>query len=132
MRDDPDTSMLLDGARANLADVILPNLPPHARPSGFMVLRAITVALARLETGSRELRQEHARLCDLLDCKDAGEASDAGTNYELNRKLVATIRAGNYDAPGRGRETLTAHLMATLRANLVETNPKFLEEIVEP
>lgn len=127
MQDRPDSAGLLEAALAVYRRELLPEIPPAKRYLALMVANAMGIVARDLATEEESLREECRRLQELVgislpeiqDCKTPRQEAEA-----LNRRLVAAIREGTYDAPSADREKLKAHLLATTREKLRASNPK--------
>ena len=105
MRDRPDVNALTELAdRAARAD---------ASPDAVAVARGIVAREAA--AGDAPVAAWAARLAALYAAPDG----DAAT---LERRLAAELRAGAFDY-GPRRQAVRAHLIATVRAKLVEVDP---------
>jgi hypothetical protein len=110
LHDRPTAAELLDAARAELGDEVLPGLDGRAAFQLRVALRAMGIA-------ERELR--HAAAHSALHAealRTLGVADEA--------ELAEAIRAGAFD--DRRAELLTA-LRTTVRAKLEAANPRHLE-----
>ena len=116
MRERPDAQALLQQARRDLLELLLPALPSGLRYEALMLANALGVAAREVAAGSGAWRAFESRLHEVMDAP--GEASGAA----LTRQLAAEIRAGDWDADRRLHETLSA----LTRARLGVANPKVL------
>jgi len=119
MREQPQGHALLACARQVLRDEILPALPAERKHALLMVMNAMSIAERQLRNGDAPEAQERVRLRGLVDSGDAGLA-------EGNRMLARQLRNGAADPGAPRREALLAHLRATTRQRLAESNPKAL------
>jgi len=119
MRERPDGRELLAAARRVLREKLLPQLDPSLRHDLLMVINAVSIAERGLALGPAPLDEERRRLAALL-----GE--ETGDLVAASRRLAESIRAGDVD-PGRpARAAVLAHLRATGRDRLAESNPRRL------
>lgn len=143
MRDHPDTDLLVASARRALLEQVVPHLGGEERGVALMVARVLQVVGARLQSDRLQFATidaggdpaDLASLAALLEL-DAGEVrraagGTAGAITELSRRLVARIRAGDFDPPGPRHDELARFLEAATRAKLRESNPKVLDSICE-
>ncbi|HSW06298.1 DUF6285 domain-containing protein [Aquabacterium sp.] len=107
MLDNTRGERLLETARDVLRDELLPALPAHQRHAALMVAHAMAIA-------ARELNR-----CDDAGLNEARAAKD--------RQLCASIRAGGVDA-GTAAAQVHAELLASTRARVELSNPKFLQK----
>ena len=143
MRDHPDTDLLAASARRALLEQVVPHLDGEQRGVALMVARVLQVVGARLQSDRLEFAtideggepEDLMSLAGLLGV-DPGEARRAaggttGAITELSRRIVAKIRAGDFDPPGRRHDELARVLDAVTRAKLRESNPKVLDSICQ-
>lgn len=116
MRDRPDGAALLDFARAALRD-LAPLLPAERQREATLIARAMAIAAREAAAGDAPLAACRAALAELY-----GE----GELDTLLRRMVAAIRAGDYDAPGAAREQVRRLLWAITAQKLGESNPDYL------
>jgi hypothetical protein len=127
--DRPQGAALLDTARRALLDELLPLLPPDKRLDVLMIANAMAIAAREAKAGEGPVREALARIAAIYGervpaTSTLDEASAALAR--LDRRLVADIRAGAFDA-GPKRAAVVDHLRATTRARVAITNPKVLE-----
>lgn len=124
MRDRPSAMDILEIAHEVMRERLLPLLPPEFRRDGLMVASAIVNAIREIQAGEGPMRAEGARLAALYGAQleSITDESVADILMRLNRRLVADIRVGRFDADS----TLEDHLLATAIDAVRETNPKFL------
>jgi len=127
MRDKPDGAVLLDLARAVLAEELLAELPESARYRARMVANAMAIAAREISGGKRTQEAERDALAALYDeaptpagRADTEELDEALTR--LNWWLAAEIRAGRRDGDAR----VHALLQESVRGRLRLANPKAL------
>ena len=129
MTERPRADELLNEARRNLLDVLLPLLPADRRYDGLMVANAMAIASREASLGQDLMRQDVRGLAMLLGSPDApGEASAEHRDgrRELERRLAQDIRAGAYDAPGPRRDAVRAYLRESTEGRVRVSNPKAL------
>ena len=129
MRNRPGAADLLRAAENTLRRDIVPNLPPDSRFAGLMVANAIGIAAREITMGDAPLYREWEGLVALFgETPPRPEDRDAlcAELTALNRRLVADIRSGAFDADAPRRDALRSHLMEVTRAKLAEDNPRYL------
>jgi hypothetical protein len=131
MQDSPSPADLLAAARQALFDAVLPALPEERRRDALMIANAIAIVGRSLALGEGSLRAERAELEALLD--DTGPEPPTTAALEarvrdLNRRLAAGIRRGDYDAEDARREAARRMLRESTLRKLRESNPKHLEK----
>jgi hypothetical protein len=82
-----------------------------------LVARAFAIATREAAAGDAPVEAIRARLA---------QRYGAGTIDELLGKLVAEIRAGVFDAPGRQRDEVCRLLWEITATKLRESNPEYL------
>jgi hypothetical protein len=120
---------LLDEARRNLLEVLLPLLPEHRRYDGLMVANAMAIASRDARIGDELLQDEVRGLATVLDARDAADSPSNALQAKLQvleRQLAQEIRRGAYDAPGPRQDALRAYLRASTRGRVRLSNPKAL------
>jgi hypothetical protein len=122
MREPPGGADLLRVAREVLRGEILPCIPEPLRYETLMILRAMAIAERELRNGEGAELEERDALRAIV-----GNSAEA-TLGELTKLLAASIRCGEYDAPGERRASLHSFLLGVLRQRLSETNPRYLSE----
>lgn len=130
MQDSPTSTGLLDIARRTLLDNVLPTLPEARRLDGLMIANAMAIAARGMRFGDGPLREECARLEELLgelETEPAPAAELEARVRELNRRLAERIRGGVYDDPGPERDAVRQYLRASTVQKLRESNPKHLD-----
>lgn len=129
MRDQPTGEPLLDTARQLLRDELLPALPPRQRHAALMIANAMAIAGRQLRHGEAAERDELLALQQLLALPPCAPADDPAALraqlVEANRVLSVQLRSGQADG-GERRERVLAHLRATTRRKVEESNPKYL------
>ncbi|AYH45047.1 DUF6285 domain-containing protein [Azoarcus sp. DN11] len=129
MRDEPTGEQLLETARNVLREEILPALPPERKHAALMIANAMAIAMRQLKHGEDGERRELGSLQSLLGY--AGRDAPAGAAdlrrqlNELDREFAHAIRAGRADA-GAWHDAARQHLQETIRAKVMESNPKYL------
>ena len=113
MRDRPDIGDLLETARRELMEGLLPGLPPERRYRAHLVGAALATASRELAAGAAWQEAERAALARLL-----GADGDLQT---LNRGFAARLRAGDFDASAEAY----AILACGVAARLAECNPGY-------
>ncbi len=129
MTERPEAADLLEEARRNLLEVLLPLLPHHRRYDGLMVANAMAIASRDARMGDEVLQDEVRRLATLLDARGATDGPSNAQHaklQELERQLAQDIRRGAYDAPGLRRDALRAYLRASTQGRVRLSNPKAL------
>ena len=129
MRDRPTGDELLDTARQVLRDELMPALPADKRMTALMIANALSIAARQLRNGDAAERAELAALEQLLSEPFALKADTTtglhAAQIAANRKLAQWIRSGRADE-GAMRDSVRAHLSATLHHKVAESNPKYL------
>lgn len=131
MRDEPIGEQLLETARNLLREEILPVLPPERKHAALMIANAMIIAMRQLKNGEdgerRELRSLQSLLGHTGRDEPAGGAELRRQLTDLDREFAHAIRAGRGDA-GAWRDAARKHLLETIRAKVLESNPKYLGE----
>jgi hypothetical protein len=94
-----------------------------------MIANAMAIAAREAQAGEAPARAALARL-DKLHRRDPGELHGAAlfdALREHERRVVADIRAGVYDADGDAQRALLEHLRQSVVEKLRVSNPKSLE-----
>lgn len=131
MQDTPTAAALLAAARQVLLDSVLPALPDERRRDALMIANAIAIAGRGLKMGEDSLRIERDDLEALLDAVSPDPLTAAELENrvcDLNRRLAAEIRRGDYDAEDGRRKTVGKFLHDSTVRKLSESNPKHLEK----
>jgi len=129
MRDISDAADLMVTAREALVAELLPALPKDRRYTGLMIANVMAIAAREHRLGYDAMRNEAARLRNLLD--DIGKpvapsADPIGADLVTLRASVRdAIRAGDFDASPRER-ALVAALLHTATDWVAISNPKAL------
>ncbi len=131
MQDQPDAHELVQAAAGFLEREIIPALSdPRLRFRALVAANVLTIVARELAAGDTLLRQEWARLVELLgkgtvqEPHGTQELRDAVR--DLNRELCLRIRAGEADAEPWHGEVL-AFAQATVIDKLKIANPRYLE-----
>lgn len=131
MRDEPTGEQLLETARNLLREEILPALPPERKHAALMIANAMAIAMRQLKNGEDDQRSELGSLQSLLGYAERNEAVGAADLRrqlkDLDREFAHAIRAGQADA-GTWHDATRRHLQETIRAKVMESNPKYLGE----
>jgi hypothetical protein len=122
MREPPGGAELLRVAREALRGDVLPSIPEPLRYETLMILRTMAIAERELRNGEAPQLEERDALRAIV-----GNAAEA-TLGELTMLLAASIRRGEYDAPGDRRASVRSFLLGALRHRLTETNPRYILE----
>ncbi len=118
MRERPSGRDLLDiAAEAEAED--LSDAPDRARYRDLMVANARAIAARQAEAGDGPEGEELAELRRLLG-KD-------GSLEDLHRQLAAGIRAGFYRPAALDHRAVHDFLKGITRRNVLESNPRYLE-----
>lgn len=117
MQDRPTQAEIVEAVREFLREQVAPGLEGHTAFHLRVTLNLLGILQRELDDGPSADARETARLLELL-----GE--NARSLHELNAKLAAQIRAGDWDAPER-RQPLVDHLKATVKDKLAIANPKY-------
>ena len=127
MSDIPDATELLAIARSSLLDKLLSRVPEELRYDALMIANAMAIAAREHAAGDAAMQAEVVRLAALLEeqCEPRVGADLISARSELNRRLVALIRAGRFD--DRDRAALLDHLAQTAADELAVSNPRALE-----
>jgi hypothetical protein len=129
MAERPEAAELLEEARRNLLEVLLPLLPEHRRYDGLMVANAMAIASRDARIGDELQRDEVRGLAALLDAQGSADSPSNALQaklQDLERQLAQEIRRGAYDAPGPRRDALRAYLRESTRGRVRLSNPKAL------
>jgi chromosome segregation ATPase len=125
MQDRPSAGELAEAVREFLEEEILPDLDdPRARFRTRVAMNALSILERELEQEEGLLREELARLADLLGKDPATPDSLEKLReriIELNRDLARNIRQG--EAP----EGTLEHLKQTVADKLKIASPRYLE-----
>lgn len=116
MKQRPDADELLELARRALRGDQSAGTSYTAR----MAANARAIAQRGIATGEADASAERALFEKLYGAKDAADAGLA----DLNRRLAAEIRGGEWDAGGGELDKL---LLEQTRARLRRSNPKYLK-----
>ena len=131
MRDEPTGEQLLETARNVLREEILPALPPERKHAALMIANAMIIAMRQLKNGEDGERKELRSLQSLLGHagrdEPAGGAELRRQLTDLDREFARAIRSGRGDT-GVWRDAARQHLLETIRAKVMESNPKYLGE----
>ncbi|HMA32779.1 MAG TPA: DUF6285 domain-containing protein [Casimicrobiaceae bacterium] len=138
MTDIPDASNLLATAREVLLADLLPALPKERRHAALMIANAMAIAEREQRQGAEALRQEIARLRELLESTGsppaaAGVAAPSSPPpvpadpATLRRRLAEAIRSGAFDDPPHNA-ALVDHLARSSADWTAISNPKALRE----
>lgn len=119
MRERPDPRDLVVAVRNVLKAKILPAVDPSLKMDVLMALNALSIAERQIVAGDAPLDAERAALGDLLGAPVTDLAAGS-------RALSARLRRGDGDPGQPDRAALFAHLRATGRARLAESNPRLL------
>jgi hypothetical protein len=123
----PTQQELLGAVRSFLEKELMPELEGVRRFHTRVAANALAIVARELELWPEQLPARHARLADLVG---RGEPAPQGTPElarrieELERELVARIRAGDADA-GPFRARVLAHLHTSVRERLAVSNPGY-------
>ena len=133
MQDRPDLEELLEAVSAFLREDVLPGQDGRPRYHLLVALNLLKMASREWRLGPEQLHDEWTRLRALplppLEDDPPTEFHRAAEALrQANETLCGDIQAGRYD-DGPGRESLLAHLRATLAARLRIANPDFLERV---
>ena len=128
MRQRPDTAGLLEAARRELLETLVPQLSGGTKYAALMVASALATALRELEGGGEGDSEELALFRALYgDETVAAAGSDpAAALQALNRRLAAELRAGEWDVMP---EALRSLLFRQVRQRLARSNPKYLADL---
>jgi hypothetical protein len=126
MNDRPNATELLDIARTTLISAVLPRLPEDQRYNALMIANAMAISAREHAQGPEVPLAELARLRALFnENDDSGVGALPAALERYNRRLVADIRTGQFDA--EKRTALVEHLQKTVDAKVAVTNPKILK-----
>ncbi len=131
MQDTPTAAALLAAARQVLLDSVLPALPYERRRDALMIANAIAIAGRGLTMGEDSFREERHDLEALLDAASPDPLTAAELENrvrDLNRRVGADIRRGDYDAEDGRRKAVGNFLHDSTVRKLWESNPKLLEK----
>lgn len=117
MNQRPDAAELLQVARQQLLDDLLPALPPHLRYQTLMIANAMAISAREYRTGATAGFEELRRLNE-----QSGQHSP--TLAEARKCLASAIRAGQYDVDDAKRQSLADALRQITLAQLSISNPK--------
>jgi hypothetical protein len=123
----PTRRELLLAVQKFLEKDLLPELEGVRRFHARVAVNVLGIVLRELELQGQQWPAQHARLAALLGRSDAAPADPealARAIEDLERELVARIRAGFGDAPEE-RERLLAHLRATAAERIAVSNPNW-------
>lgn len=125
-----DDLALLQAARTTLRTTLLEQLPKDRQYDARLVAKVMAIASNELANGDAFERDELERLAALLDeaAQTAGSPRDVQRGLALlGARLSADIRSGRCD-PGSARYRPTyAHLCASARQAVSESNPAYLK-----
>lgn len=131
MSERPDAQDLLQVARDELMQLLLPALPASLRYQALMIANAMAIAARESASGHAAGMQELAGLCQLLQ-EDAGlqlhDQSLQQALQQLRKRLAGQIRQGRFDPPGDRHAALMLHLAGTVKAKVAISNPKALSK----
>lgn len=127
MREEPSGSELLSVARDVLRERLLDQLPADCRYDALMIANAMAIAARQIDAGEEHHYQELRRLARLFEVPVQEEDHPAQV-LDLNRRIVAEIRRGDYDPGSPRRRAVLDHLRTTVRDSVLESNPKYLSE----
>jgi hypothetical protein len=127
MQDTPTAATLLAAARQVLLDSVLPALPDERRRDALMIANAIAIAGRGLTMGEDSLRVERVELEALLGAASAATELENQVR-DLNCRLGADIRRGDYDVEDGRRKAVGKFLHDSTVRKLRESNPKHLEK----
>ncbi len=127
MGDRPTKLELLEAVRSFLDGELIPELEGVRRFHARVASNALAIVAREIELEPAQLRDRHARLCELLGASqpapsEIGELSDAVERLE--RELCDRIRAGEADR-SPWRERVVEHLRASVRERLAVANPTY-------
>jgi hypothetical protein len=125
MTDRPTAAELLVEARRTLLDDLLGLLPAERRYDGLMVANAMAIAVREFKAYEGLISFKTQGLAGLSGDR---RSSVGSTTQDLERRLVADIRAGVFDAPGERRDAVRAYLRSDVLARLAISNPKALPD----
>lgn len=117
MQDRPTQSEIVEAVREFLKGQVAPQLEGHTAFHMRVTLNLLGILQRELDEGPAADERETARLLELL-------GQQPGDLHDLNEKLAAEIRAGDWDAPEK-RAALVDHLKATVKDKLAIANPKY-------
>jgi hypothetical protein len=118
----------LNEARLAMRDLIPDALPPEYHYDARLVAKAIAVAASQLVRGNADELREVERLAALLGLPPPalGTPDDVRCSLAgLNERLASRIRSGAADAGSQSYDATLAHLEATTREALSESNPTY-------
>lgn len=128
MKQRPDTAGLLEAARRELLETLVPQLSGGEKYAALMVASALATALRDLEAGDDGDREELALFRALYggEAIAAAGSDQAAALQALNRRLAAELRVGKWDAMP---EALQMLLFGQVRLRLARSNPKYLADL---
>jgi hypothetical protein len=129
MKDISNAADLITTARDALLNDLLPKLQKEQRYTGLMIANAMAIALREHRSGAGAMRDEAARVRELLASIGSREhAPDHESDKELRvlrGDLCKAIRAGQFDDDSHS-PALMANLVRTAADWLAISNPKAL------
>lgn len=127
MKQRPDTAGLLEAARRELLEMLVPRLSGGEKYAALMVASALAMALRDIETGNGAEEEELALFRTLYGDKAVAAAGNdpADALLALNRRLAAELRAGEWDAMP---EALQCLLFGQVGLRLARSSPKYLTD----
>lgn len=128
MKQRPDTAGLLEAARRELLDTLVPQLSGGSKYAALMVASALATALRDLQSGGGTVEEELALFRALYGDEPVASAGKdpADALPALNSRLAGELRAGDWDAMPA---TLRSLLFGQIRLRLARSNPKFLDNL---
>lgn len=132
MSDKPDAQDLLQVAREELMQRVLPALPASARYEVLMIANAMAIAAREIDIGRAHDMREQQSLRQLLS-EDAA-TPDAALPRQLEdcrRQLCAAIRKGRFDPGHSSHREMLKHLRTTARDKIMISNPKLLSKVAK-
>ena len=115
----PNAAELLQVAREQLLDELLPAMPSHLRYQTLMIANAMAIAAREYQSGAHLRVEEMTTLSSLL-------GRDKLTLEEARALMASAIRTGQYDALDAKRESLALALKRITLSHLSISNPKVI------
>ncbi|MCB2100545.1 MAG: hypothetical protein KDE22_06730 [Rhodobacterales bacterium] len=130
MRHAPTGADLLDVARRQMLDVLVPALPAEHRYAALMVANAMAIAGREMRNGAAGQEEELWALSALYGEVPEAEPGDpqamAQALEAIHRQVCADIRAGRMDPHRPEHDALRATLEELAQDRVAETNPRYL------
>ena len=120
MEKQPSGLKLLEITLKVFKEELLPDLPEKKRYNGLMVANALAILARQLQRSADKQIQEERALTLLLQ----GEG-DVGS---LNLLFAKRIRRGDFITPSEASKRAWRALFEITKANVYESNPKYLEK----